>query len=462
MEKQSITLYQLNKSIKASLNEYFTDSYWIIAEIAQVKENFSGHCYLELIEKEQNGEKIIAQAKATIWSYTYRILKPYFETSTGRKLTEGLKVLINVKVEFHELYGLSLNIIDIEPSYTVGDLALKKKEVIDKLIAEGVFEMNKQLAFPLVPQRIAVISSDTAAGYEDFTKHLVNNQYGYKFFIKLFPAFMQGDKAEQSIIESLDLVYNDIKKFDVVTIIRGGGSQSDLSCFDSYWLANHVAQFPLPVITGIGHEKDESVVDMVANTRLKTPTATAAFIIDKIVDFEAHINEMEHQVVTIAQAIIDTEQNRLEKTYITLSLPLQNIFLKQKQIFQNNTLKAKQTIEHQLFIFRQTLRSYPSIITSTIAGYINNYYREFTVYAITLKKAINGNTKMEKARLELFTKTSEFSNPSTLLKKGYSLTFHNQKLLTDIGQVNETDTIETRLYNGIIDSKVVRKISKKH
>jgi exodeoxyribonuclease VII large subunit len=269
MEKKEITLFQLNTTIRDTLKTYVRDSYWVVAEIAQVKENFNGHCYLELFEKDQASDRIIAQAKATIWATTYRMLKPYFETSTSRKFSSGLKVLICVKVDFHEVFGLSLNITDIDPTYTLGDLALKKAETIRQLKEENVFDMNHELELALVPQRIAIISSKTAAGFTDFITHILSNPFQYKFELCLFPASMQGDKAEESIISALEQINEAESLFDAVVIIRGGGSQTDLSCFDNYWLATHIAQFPLPVLTGIGHEQDDSVVDMVAHTRLK-------------------------------------------------------------------------------------------------------------------------------------------------------------------------------------------------
>jgi exodeoxyribonuclease VII large subunit len=268
-------LSELNGMVRQVLTEAFPTKLWVVAEISELKTQRSGHCYLVLIEKDTFTDKVVAQARATIWSYIYRILKPYFETTTGQVLIEGLKVLVQVTVEFHELYGYSLNIQDIDPTYTLGDLARRKTDIINKLTREGVIDMNKGLDFPLVPQRIAVISSETAAGYQDFTNHLNTNQGGYVFYTKLFSALMQGPQTEVSVIRALERIYEYEDLFDVVVIIRGGGSQFDLSCFDNYNIAFHVAQFPLPVITGIGHEKDNSVVDLVAHTRLKTPTAVA-------------------------------------------------------------------------------------------------------------------------------------------------------------------------------------------
>ncbi len=279
MENNPLSLCELLGSVKMTLKNHLTPSFWVIAEISELKVNYSGHCYLELIEKDSGGESIKAKVRATIWSSAYRMIQAYFESATRSKLAAGMKVMVKASVEFHELYGLSLNITDIEPSYTVGEMALKKQEIINRLIAEGVFGMNKSLSLPDLPRRIAVVSSKTAAGFGDFMDQLLKNDFGYKFYVKLFPAAMQGAEAEQSIIAALDAVFEAESQFDLVVIIRGGGSQSDLNCFNSYWLACHICQFPLPILTGIGHEQDETIADLVANTRLKTPTAVAEFLI---------------------------------------------------------------------------------------------------------------------------------------------------------------------------------------
>ena len=285
--RTTYSLYELNNIIKSAIGYALPDTYWVVAEIADIKLNQKGHCYLELVEKEDS--KIIAQVKANIWAYEYRKLSLKFQAVTNESLRPGMKVLLLVAVTFHEVYGLSLNVKDIDPSYTMGEMALKKREVIERLTKEGLMELNKSLSLPIVPQRIAVISSPTAAGYGDFFDHLDNNPYGYKFIHILFPALMQGAEAEQSIISALRKVRQKRDLFDVLVIIRGGGSVIDLNCFDSYNLASQVAQLPLPVITGIGHEKDDTVVDMTAHTKMKTPTAVAEFLISGLRSFEENV-----------------------------------------------------------------------------------------------------------------------------------------------------------------------------
>lgn len=259
-----ITLLELNNLVKLTLKERFQESVWVTAEIVSVQENRSGHCYLELADKRDNEQSVVATARGTVWAFTYRMLKPYFQTTTGRGLEKGMKVLLQVEVVFHEIYGYSLNIKDIDPTFTMGDLERKKREIIEQLKKEGIMEMNKGLELAVLPKTIAVISSPTAAGLGDFINQLESNSYGYKFHIKLFPALMQGDKATDSIVAALDRIYAYEDIFDVVVLIRGGGGQTDLGCFDTYDIAANIAQFPLPVIAGIGHERDETIADMVA------------------------------------------------------------------------------------------------------------------------------------------------------------------------------------------------------
>jgi exodeoxyribonuclease VII large subunit len=283
---EKLSLTQLQLIIRDSLYIALPDMYWVIAEISEIKENAAGHCYLELIEKHPDEKNIRAKAKAIIWSRRYRFLKSFFENVTGESIKEGLKILVKTKVEYHELYGLSLIVSDIDPAFTIGEMALKRQQTINRLEHEGVFSMNKDLDFPIVPQRIAIISSKNAAGYSDFVNQLTGNSFGYVFYTELIETIMQGTETEQGVINALDKIAENSHLFDLVIIIRGGGSQSDLSWFDSYNIAYHVTQFPLPVVTGIGHDKDMSVTDMVANRSLKTPTAVADFLIECMADTE--------------------------------------------------------------------------------------------------------------------------------------------------------------------------------
>src|SRR5208283_3896422 len=259
MSKSAYSLYELNTAIKHAISSALSEACWVTAEIAELKCNQRGHCYLELVEKDE--DKTIAQTKATIWAYEYRKLSHKFQAATNESIRPGMKIMFLAVVNFHEVYGLSLNIRDIDPTYTLGEMARKRKEVIERLRKEGLLELNKGLHLPLVPQRIAVISSPTAAGYGDFFNQLDTNPYGYKFVHVLFPAMVQGHEAEGSIVAALLKIKKYRHLFDVAVIIRGGGSAVDLSCFDNYALASQIAGCPIPVITGIGHEKDDTVAD---------------------------------------------------------------------------------------------------------------------------------------------------------------------------------------------------------
>lgn len=233
---------------------------WIQAELSDVRSNTTGHCYLEFVQKDPRSNNLVAKARGMIWNNIYRLLKPYFEETTGQLFTSGIKVLVKVTVQFHELYGYSLTVLDIDPAYTLGDMARRRREILLQLEEEGVLTLNKELEIPVLPQRIAVVSSATAAGYGDFCHQLQHNSGGFFFYTELFPALMQGNQVEESVLAALDRINARINEFDVVVIIRGGGATSDLSGFDTYLLAAACAQFPLPIITGIGHEREDTVL----------------------------------------------------------------------------------------------------------------------------------------------------------------------------------------------------------
>ncbi|MDO5446215.1 MAG: exodeoxyribonuclease VII large subunit, partial [Prevotellaceae bacterium] len=275
------SLYELNRLVKDSITESMTEEYWVRAELSECYEK-GGHCYLELVEKGKKSNTFIAKARAIIWADTWGLLKYSFEKTTGQHLARGMQVLMQVYPNFHESFGFSWIVTDIDPTFTLGDIAKKRQEIIQQLKDEGVFDLNKFLTLPLFCQRIAVISSESAAGFGDFSNQLLNNTHGFHFSVTLFPAIMQGEMVERSIIAALDKIYDCADSFDCVVIIRGGGASSDLTGFDTYPLAANVAQFPLPIITGIGHERDDTVLDLVSNTRVKTPTAAAEFLVSRL------------------------------------------------------------------------------------------------------------------------------------------------------------------------------------
>ncbi len=479
---EQLKLSELNGRVKQAVAMSFTAPLWVVAEISELKINRNGHCYLVLIEKEEQGDGIVAQAKATIWSYTFRMLQPYFETTTGQPLTEGIKVLVSVSVEFHELYGYSLNIRDIDPTYTLGDMARKRKEIITRLQADGVLEMNKELELPLVPQKIAIVSSSTAAGYEDFLDHLVSNDSKYIFYTKLFPAVMQGNQAETSIIEALEQIYQHEDFFDVVVIIRGGGSQADLSCFDNYNLAYYITQFPIPILTGIGHEKDDSIVDMVAHTRLKTPTAVAEFLVNTLVKFETTLDELNwhftqkvDQILTTARGKIDLyaraiapivqekitkTNNRLDQTIYKVD-HLLRLFIQRKKhqlgrIEEAFLQESKNFSRKQLRILERSTTTLSSAVQR-----ISLHNRELISRKITQSEQLLRKKIAEQLHfLELANQKAILIDPSKILSRGYSITTYKGKALKNTEFLKDRELIETRLAQGTIISEV-KTISKR-
>jgi len=473
---ERLKLSELNGLVKKAIGEAFTAPVWVIGEISELKTNRSGHCYLNLIEKEENGDAIVAQTRATIWSYTFRMLKPYFETTTGQPLIEGLKVLVSVSVEFHELYGYSLNIRDIDPTYTLGDMARRRREIITRLQSEGVAEMNKELELPLVPQKIAIISSSTAAGYQDFIDQLTNNPAGYHFDLKLFPAVMQGNQAETSIIESLEQIFLYEKFFDAVVIIRGGGSQADLSCFDNYNLAYYITQFPLPVITGIGHEKDDSIVDLVAHTRLKTPTAVAEFLISGVAQFDQRLDELKNSFIgfitgLLAESNNDIEQitrmiapltnEKISKANNILNQTIWKLDRSVKKLIQNRNnqlIRKEETVRYefknfaylQLRILERTTRT----LSGTLRQIAISNQGQLILKTQRSESLFRGALSDSKHYLDLSLQMAHLTDPNKILARGYSITTYNGHALKDVNMIDSLAQIETRLYNGQIISEV--------
>lgn len=313
-----LTLYALNNIVRNAINEALPQRYWVVAELSEVRETAQGHCYVELVEREETHGNVVAKARGTIWARTYSLLRPYFLEETGQVFAAGLRVLLQVTVDFHELYGFALDVCDVEPSFTIGEAARRRRLILNRLEQEGVINLNKELPFPVLPRRIAVISSSYAAGYGDFCDQLANNHYGFVFYTHLFPAPMQGDKVESGIISALNEIARNIEAWDIVVIIRGGGATSDLSCFDTYDLANNCAQFPLPIITGIGHHRDDTILDAVSHTRVKTPTAVAELLVHAMERQAAYLD-------TLQQAVCDGVRKMMNDARLRLATVVQNL-----------------------------------------------------------------------------------------------------------------------------------------
>jgi exodeoxyribonuclease VII large subunit len=454
MEHSFLSLAELNRKVKEGIKTALPDAYWVRAEIADLNENPSGHCYLELVEKGKD-DNIIAKAKGIIWSFTYRMLKPYFFSATQQQLTSGLTVLLQVVIEFHELYGFSLVIKDIDPAYTVGEMALQKTQIIRQLKDEGVFDMNRQWELPPVPQRIAVISSPTAAGFEDFVTHLENNPNGYAVHWKLYPAIMQGKETEQSVIGTLDQINQVVHRYDAVVIIRGGGAQSDLGSFNSYWLAYHITQFPLPVLTGIGHEQDDSVVDLVAHTRLKTPTAVADFILSRFMEFEALLDDQQQILFDSATYLLEEKNTHLTELSSRIPLAAKDNIFEARQEIQHLSSKLESGIASFLLTAKQKTEFMPIEIQNAVSSSLmKNRHRQDILkrtLQFTLHKTFSGIDK----KIALLENTVLLSDPEKILQKGYSITLHNGTIIKNPDQVSPGDDLETLLHKGKIRSRII-------
>lgn len=409
MASQHYTLRQLNLMVTDAIEMSLPDEYWVEAELSECREH-GGHCYMELIEKDEHSNTPTARASAKCWRQTWVMVKPYFERVTGQQLSAGMKVLLKVYAQFHEAYGFSWIVSDIDPTYTLGDMARKRQEIIRQLKEEGVFDLQRDLTIPLFAKRIAVISAPNAAGYGDFCRQLEDNEYGFRFEVALFPAIMQGNQVEASIISALNSIYERISDFDVVCILRGGGATADLSGFDTLALAENVAQFPLPIITGIGHERDESILDMVANTKVKTPTAAAALLIDHLKRILERIEQAEsfiHQYVT------------------------------QRIAFQ-----------------KQHISQLATLIPTLAQRLLSEHRHRIDIQESRLPMAIERYLTSQKHRLESLTLQLQGFDPQLLLSRGYSITLLNGKAVRNPQQLKPGDEIETRLEKGTIRSVV--------
>jgi exodeoxyribonuclease VII large subunit len=407
----SITLSELTDQIQHIIRSSFDAPQWIRAEISELRENPGGHCYLELVEKDDASDALLAKTKATIWASTYRMLKPYFESSTGQSLRAGLNVLVSVTVEFHGVYGFSLSIRDIDPTFTIGEMAARRLKIIRQLEEDGIVDMNKEIPFPVLPRRLAIISSSTAAGYGDFCDQLKNDSSHFAFYPKLFSAVMQGDQAEASIISALEKVYEHIELFDVVVIIRGGGAITDLACFDSYELALNCAQFPLPIVSGIGHQRDISILDMVVNTSVKTPTAAAELLISVLQDAENRMSSVVADIQYLVKNKIDIENRFIDQAQMRIKQTLRSWVLQKGHLLDRQRNRLQSSIRMQL---------------------------------------LKQNNK-----LSLLEKNIETHSPQFLLKHGYTITTLNGKRITSSKQIKLSDQIRTYVGDGDFESQII-------
>lgn len=407
---ESLSLLELNALVRDTLEAGLPDEYWVRAELSEVRANSTGHCYVEFIQKSERGNGLLAKARGIIWGNVYHLLKAYFESSTGQVFAAGIKVLVKVSVNFHELYGYSLVVSEIDPTYTLGDLAERRRKILQQLQQEGVLDLNKELVIPTLPQRIAVISSKTAAGFGDFCDQLRQNAYGFYFRVELFQALMQGDRLEASVLHALDSINARRDDFDVVVIIRGGGATSELADFDSYMLASACAQFPLPIITGIGHERDDTVLDMVAHTRVKTPTAAAELLIQYMVDAAEALATWKNRLYTGVKQLLKERNNKL--VMLTKAIPASAI---RRLSEQKVALQALQS--HLGFVTKQRLTA-------------------------------------QKHQLSLWSQKIADASPEKQLARGYTITLKEGKVVKSLESLETGDVLETLWADGKVKSEI--------
>lgn len=419
------TLTELNLDIRRAIEAGMPNEYWVCAEISECHPNRNGHCYLELIEKDSKG-RTTARQRAVIWARTYNLLLPYFEQQTGQTFTAGIQVLVLVEVTFHELYGMSLTIHDINPTYTIGAAARRRAEILAQLEQDGIINDNKELPIPLVPQRIAIISAQTAAGYGDFMQQLLNNTYGYKFYPVLFEATMQGDRTEASIIEALNRIHNNIQHFDCVAILRGGGSTSDLSYFDTYPLASNVAQFPIPIIVGIGHDRDETILDNVAAIRVKTPTAAAEWLIGQLRLADLAAQNARKEIADIVGRRLMSENNRLQQ--LTGHIPY--------------------TVTQRLHREKMQQQNLAHNINRSISDRIGREQQKLALITHLLPERTTTLLQREQQHLDNLAHTIQLLSPDAVLARGYSLVLQGNKVVKTIDTLHPNTPIEIHLADG--------------
>lgn len=410
MTEDSFSLSELNRRVKDAIRDHLPETYWLRAETSDVRRNQNGHCYLEFVEKDADKQHIVAKARGMIWSNVFQMLSSYFEAETGQSFTSGLNVLVRVSVDFHELYGFSLTVVDIEPSFTLGEIARNRHQVLRQLEEEGVLTLNRELALPELTRRIAVISSPTAAGYGDFCDQLARNSGGFAFHTRLFPAIMQGERSESSIIGALEKVFGYRHLFDAVAIIRGGGATSDLNCFDSYALAVNVAQFPLPVVSGIGHERDVTVLDHVAHTRAKTPTAVAEFFIGHITQTATELADLEERLVVQTRSVLQEKVSQLR-------------------------LLTKETVHLSALLLQRETALVQKISDS-------------------MHHQLNQRMQEQRHQIETTEQYIRMVSPVNVLKRGYTLTTRQGRIVTSLQALSPDDVIETRFRDGVATSVV--------
>jgi len=447
------SLTKLQKLIKQSVEEKLSGFFWVSAEISEIKINYSGHCYLELIEKDKQ-EDIRSRVRAVMWSGKARLLLPYFENVTGQPLSQDIKVLLRVKVNYHEVYGLSLVIYDIDPAYTAGEIAIRRRQIIKRLESEGVINLNRELPFPLLAVNIAVISSEQAAGYQDFTDELRSNEYGYTYNTRLYRTVMQGKETEESVIRAINEIFENIHNYDLVVIVRGGGSQADLSWFDNYNIAYMVTQLPVAVLTGIGHEKDLSVTDMVAHRSFKTPTAVADFIVSQSLRTEEYLISLRESVIAQSREMVKNKRSVINRISVNISPKVRSSMQKKRSLLNRAGLRLSGISRSYLSRNNARLKTINTDIRKRSAKLINDRNSQINELGNKLKPVSGRFTQQKQTVLDNFSRSIDYLSPSRVLDRGYSITLHNDKAVRSSNELQTGSEISTVLKQGRIESKI--------
>lgn len=456
--RKIFTLLDLTKSLQSIIRKTYTRSYWIKAEIARL--NYypkSGHCYPDLVYKVKG--KVQAEMRSIIWKSDFKKLNMQFKQVVKEELKDGMQILFRANVNFHPKYSLSLNIVDIEPAFTLGEMAREKAETIEKLKKEGIYQNNKLLPFPLLPKKLAVISVSTSKGYHDFLNIIENNKYGFMLEHKLFSALLQGDKCAASISGQLDEIRKMKAQFDAVAIIRGGGGDVGLNAYDDYALAKEVATFPLPVISGIGHSTNETVVELVAHLNKITPTDVAYFFLNKFLDLYHHLNNLREKLHASADKRIHDQQHILESRKQRILLHVHHFTVAQQKNLQNTNREIIREIHRRVLREQSKLSTYPLSINRKVKQEIKSGRSELQLKTSRLRSLTTQHLKSNRKRMDNIQTILTILHPDNVLKRGYSITMKDGRAIKDVSGLKKGDVVTTRLYDGTIESEIKTKSS---
>jgi exodeoxyribonuclease VII large subunit len=452
-DKRIFTLLEVTSSIQRTLSERYKSSFWVKAEMNKL--NYyphSGHCYPDLVEKLDG--KVIAQLKSTLWKDDFNRINHNFLKVVKSPLKDGIKMLFCAKITFDPMHGLALRIIDIDPVFSLGELEREKQESISLLKQEGIFERNRSLSFPLLPKRIAIISVQTSKGFADFLKMIDGNTWGYKFCHVLFPSLLQGDRAVESILFQLEKIRKEAAHFDLVAIIRGGGGDVGLSCFNDYRLSKQIALFPLPVLTGIGHATNETVVEMVSYRNSITPTELADFLLQKFHNFSVPLQKAEEVLLSGARRLLAEERQNLQHTVRYFRSVTDNVLLRS----EHEVRQQARDLFKQSIVGLQRRKQVNGMLANKLRAlslsFCTGAKQEIGQQVFMMRKCISTFVREQKSGVMNLAKTVSNMHPENVLKRGYSITRIKGKTVTHVDQVHLSDTIEITVANGVLVSSV--------